>query len=325
MSQYNKCNMAKKKAKIQDAVKPVAPPEETFDLSKGVDIIRLLTKYKDNESEIKNRLRDDLGKLITDDEISKSYRVLFLYDSIGNIADYDLNKIYDSIADLSDTKKKLLLIIHSNGGSIEPAYLISKISKEIAGKFIVVIPRKAKSAATLLALGADEIHMGPISQLGPIDPQVGGRPALGLGNALEYLARLVTKHPKSSEVFAKYLSFELDLKQLGYFERISESAVQYAERLLIDKELPDKLTANDVAKELTYSFKDHGFVIERKEARKYLGKYIVENSAELKLAEKLFNRLSDFDLYLGSWRKKYLVFSGSVEKGGIIFMEKKDD
>ncbi|MFI5260460.1 MAG: ATP-dependent Clp protease proteolytic subunit [Candidatus Paceibacteria bacterium] len=319
--------MAKKKTKKNTEIEKesLPPADEIFDLSKGTDIIKLLIKYKDNELEVKNYLRNDLEKLIAEDEVGKNYRVLFLYDPTGSIADYDLNKIYDSIVDLSETKKKILLVIHSNGGSIEPAYLISKICKEIAGKFIVAVPRKAKSAATLLALGADEIHMGPISQLGPIDPQVGGRPALGLGNALEYLARLVTKHPKSNEMFAKYLSFELDLKQLGYFERISESAVQYAERLLSDKELPDKLSANDVAKELTYSFKDHGFVIERKEATKWLGKYIVENSPELKLAEKLFNRLSDFDLYLGSWRKKYLVLSGSTDRGGIIFMDKKDE
>ena len=318
--------MAKKKTSQNKQVVQEDSPlvEEVFDLAKGADIIRLLVKYKDNETEIKNRLKIDLVKLISENEVTKNYRVIFLYDSSGSIADYDLNKIYDSIADLSETNKKILLIVHSNGGSIEPAYLISKICKEIAGKFVVAIPRKAKSAATLLALGADEIHMGPISQLGPIDPQIGGRPALGLGNALEYLAKLVTKYPKSSEVFAKYLSFELDLKQLGHFERISESAVQYAERLLVDKDFPDNQSANDIAKELTYSFKDHGFVIERKEATKYLGKYIKEATPELLFAEKIFNRLSDFDLYLGIRRKEYLVLSGSVEKGGIIFMDKKD-
>lgn len=311
--------------KIKKKTGKELPPstEEVFDLSKGRDIVNLLVKYKDNESEIRTRFKNYLAKFIADEEIAKNYRVIFLYDSFGSIVDYDLNKIYESISDLSGTKTKILLIIHSNGGSIEPAYLISKICKEIAGKFIVTIPRKAKSAATLLSLGADEIHMGPVSQLGPIDPQVDGRPALGLGNALEYLARLVTKYPKSSEVFAKYLSFELDLKQLGYFERISESAVQYAERLLTDKELPDGLSANSVADELTYFFKDHGFVIDRKEASKYLGKYIKEDTPELKFAERIFNRLSDFDLYLGSWRKKSLVISGSIDKGSIIFTEKK--
>jgi hypothetical protein len=39
-------------------------------------------------------------------------------------------------------------------------------------KFRVVVPNIAKSAATLLALGADQILMGYCSELGPIDPQV---------------------------------------------------------------------------------------------------------------------------------------------------------
>jgi ClpP class serine protease len=75
-----------------------------------------------------------------------------------------------------------LLIVNSPGGRVEPAYLISKSLKSIAHKhFSVAIPRRAKSAATLLALGADQIHMGMISQLGPIDPQDKGFARVGIG------------------------------------------------------------------------------------------------------------------------------------------------
>lgn len=40
------------------------------------------------------------------------------------------------------------------------------------GEFKVIIPNKAKSAATLVALGANEIVMGYSSELGPIDAQI---------------------------------------------------------------------------------------------------------------------------------------------------------
>jgi hypothetical protein len=36
----------------------------------------------------------------------------------------------------------------------------------------VIVPDQAKSAATLIALGAHEIIMGPSADLGPIDPQI---------------------------------------------------------------------------------------------------------------------------------------------------------
>lgn len=40
------------------------------------------------------------------------------------------------------------------------------------GNFHVLIPRRAKSAATMIALGSTDIHMGETSELGPIDTQI---------------------------------------------------------------------------------------------------------------------------------------------------------
>lgn len=54
----------------------------------------------------------------------------------------------------------------SDGGKIEPAYLISKTCKRLCkNKLVISIPRQAKSAATLISLGADELHMGLLSEL----------------------------------------------------------------------------------------------------------------------------------------------------------------
>lgn len=46
--------------------------------------------------------------------------------------------------------------------------LIDQITREL----VVIVPELAKSAATILALGAHSIVMGPTSDLGPIDPQI---------------------------------------------------------------------------------------------------------------------------------------------------------
>lgn len=88
--------------------------------------------------------------------------------------------------------------------------------------------------------------MGLMSEIGPIDPQIGRYPALGLGYAIETLALLCKKYPESSDMSAKYLSLSLNLQDLGYFERVSESAVQYAERLLKNKKLPNGQTPASV-------------------------------------------------------------------------------
>jgi ClpP class serine protease len=121
------------------------------------------------------------------------------------------------------------LFLISNGGSIEAAYKITKLCKQYSeSTYEVIIPRHAKSAATLIAIGADVIHIGPLGELGPIDPQVGGLPALGVKRALEIIAPIVAKNPKSSELFARYLGSKLSIEQIGYCDRVSESAVQYA-------------------------------------------------------------------------------------------------
>src|SRR5581483_2871438 len=49
---------------------------------------------------------------------------------------------------------------------------LTALFREFATKFSVIIPYRAYSAASLLALGADEIVMHPFAELGPIDPTV---------------------------------------------------------------------------------------------------------------------------------------------------------
>lgn len=248
-----------------------------------------------------------LLKIIEKHSISKKYEIVFLYDSQNSISENMADKIYTAIP--SNTDKSILLILHSRGGQIEPAYLISKACKENSNKFNVAIPRKAKSAATLIALGADEIHMGTLSELGPIDPQFGGLPALGLTSSLESLAKVVSKYPKSSEMLANFLAQKLDLRILGYFERVSESAMQYATRLLSGKSCPQEI--EDIAKNFVYEYKDHSFVIDKEEAIKYLGDTIKTNTEEYLLANDIHQFMSTLNNLVGIIRKKNIAIVGN--------------
>lgn len=71
----------------------------------------------------------------------------------------------------------LHLLLRSPGGSAEQAIRAVRSLQSRCNRLSVVIPDLAKSAATLLSLGADEIRLGPTSDLGPVDPQMfaGGR------------------------------------------------------------------------------------------------------------------------------------------------------
>lgn len=73
---------------------------------------------------------------------------------------------------VSDVKEKQLdLILHSPGGSAEAAESVVTYLRKRFDHIRIIIPVAAMSAATMVALSADEIVMGQHSQLGPIDPQ----------------------------------------------------------------------------------------------------------------------------------------------------------
>jgi len=66
----------------------------------------------------------------------------------------------------------LSLILQSPGGD---GTIVEKVVAMCRGQcehLRVILPNRAKSAATMIALGADEIVMGPSSEIGPIDAQV---------------------------------------------------------------------------------------------------------------------------------------------------------
>lgn len=265
-------------------------------------------------AEIKKRFSGEISGILKDNGVEE-YCVLALLEPVDSIDSYELDQIFNGLKELNrDHSKDVMLILLSRGGSIESAYQISKLCKSFAkSKFVAVVPRHAKSAATLIALGADEIHMGPLGQLGPIDPQLGGGlPALGVSQALKTTASVAQEFPGSAQMFAHYLRMALTVEQIGYCDRISESAVQYAVRLLSTKHNLPK-NPESVAKELVYEYKDHGFVIDIDEAKMHLGAdWIKTETAELAAAEEIYSRFETVNYWLDVAQSKRLLLSGGA-------------
>lgn len=68
--------------------------------------------------------------------------------------------------------QRVALLLDSPGGQAKAAYQIAMLLRRHCSGFTVIIPRWAKSAATLLSLGADAIRMAPLAELGPLDVQL---------------------------------------------------------------------------------------------------------------------------------------------------------
>lgn len=66
------------------------------------------------------------------------------------------------------------LLLHTNGGDVDAAEKLVEMVRDKVGEsgFRIIVPHLAKSAGTLMVLGADSAAMSDTSELGPIDPQV---------------------------------------------------------------------------------------------------------------------------------------------------------
>ncbi|MCU0293344.1 MAG: hypothetical protein MUF10_15355, partial [Thermoanaerobaculaceae bacterium] len=91
----------------------------------------------------------------------------------GQMADDQVRVLFDHLLLLPHRPiDKLDVFLCSNGGSGTVPWRLVSLFREFSRSFSVLIPYRAYSAASLLALGADQIIMHPFAELGPIDPTV---------------------------------------------------------------------------------------------------------------------------------------------------------
>jgi hypothetical protein len=90
----------------------------------------------------------------------------------AQIGDDAIRPIYAELRRIGHIDK-LDLFIYSRGGAIDVPWRIATALRAVATEWNILIPFRANSAATLLALGADQIVLGLQGELGPIDPIIG--------------------------------------------------------------------------------------------------------------------------------------------------------
>jgi len=209
---------------------------------------------------------------------------LISYISYSPIDDYVLVPLYKQLCSIGKTER-IDLFLNSYGGAVDTPYKIVNLIREFCDKFSVIIPFVAKSAATMVAIGSDEIVMGPISELGPIDPLVRHPlyndlwvPVQSIRLCIDFMEEKLAQS-KDSKITASVLypiSNKLDPWILGDYEKSIKASYQYAEALLENnmfKENKDKVKL--VTKTMTEKYFSHGYCINRKEALNDLGLNIV--------------------------------------------------
>lgn len=120
-----------------------------------------------------------------------------------------------------DLNRDLHLLLCSPGGDPETAIRLIRMCQAVCRDFVIIVPEQAKSAATIMCLGASSIVLGATSDLGPIDPQIPAGPR-GYVSAKDLIAAF---DAALDEVSQKPDTFPIHAAMLG---GIDATTVQFA-------------------------------------------------------------------------------------------------
>lgn len=176
---------------------------------------------------------------------------------------------------IDKVETKIDILILSNGGDPMVAWRLISLLRERFENISVLVPYSAYSAATLFALGADEIIIHPYGNLGPIDPQITinkGMPGTSktfsyedLVNYIEFVKSVgLTDQELLQKCFDKLVG-EVQPTCLGFAKRSSQLGLLMGEKLL-STHLKDKNAAKTISQSLNTKFYNHGYSLNRKEA-----------------------------------------------------------
>lgn len=204
-----------------------------------------------------------------------------------SIEQSDVDEIYDRLKTMGSADR-IDLMLFSYGGDADAAYKMVTVLREFCKELRVIVPSEAKSAATLLALGADSILMGPLSELGPVDPVV-SHPMLPVMVPARAVLRFIEEYVTvlgESRTAEKLPFVPVDPVHMGYCSLSIDSAREYANILLTRYNLKGKSRKriDGVVNRLVGGggerYASHSFVIDFSEAQK-LGLNVEKMSDEI--------------------------------------------
>ena len=237
-----------------------------------------MSQCNDEISNAEAKIKQLVGCLAsTFDEPTVCYPLLL---SNEEIASGTVDRVFDDLQGLGEIdapESRLAVIVDSGGGDIDAAYNLACLFRRFGNRRLTyIVPRWAKSAATLLACGGDSVMMTPAAELGPLDPQITEM------NLLERrverfsplhiestLALIRSEFAEGNAEFAQGLLQRLQFPiTLGVFIKSLELSKQYAEKLLSSRMLrDDPQAAAEISRRLAEDYSAHSFCINIDEVR----------------------------------------------------------
>lgn len=206
------------------------------------------------------------------------------------------------------------VLLYTRGGYTLAPNRIVHLVREYCKKFGVLVPFRAHSAGTSLALGANEIVMGPLGELGPVDPSVTndfnpdsedkrtdgkkGKIPISVEDVTAFLALAKEKADIKNEdgmvQVLKYLTDKIHPLALGNVHRQYQLIRTMSKRLLSRHLDPDTQgeRIDKIIDVLTEKLYFHGYEVSRYEAKEVIGLPVVYASEDL--AKLMWNLLENY-------------------------------
>jgi len=245
--------------------------------AKNKEVEELKEKISANIKNKEKIVSDKIKKL---EELRERRCYPLLFDPDTPIDSKLVGKIfYDLRKNFKDCDGTLDVLISSNGGEPDAAYNLAMLFRRCGSKDLnFIVPRMAKSAATILACASDKILMTPIAELGPLDVQIfrleiksdSVEPTVFSPMHVELTLDMIRKeYNEGNEALAKALLERIQSPiLLSSFIKANEISEQYTTKLLNTRMLKDqKEKVSEISKQLTRGYAHHGFCINIEEAR----------------------------------------------------------
>ena len=215
--------------------------------------------------------------------------------------------IHEHILGLKEEERlKLDLFLYSRGGQSDVPWTIVSMFREFSqkGSFSVLMPYRAHSGATVIALGADEIVMTKKAELGPIDITIGSGPynptekdsnqrlPISVEDVTGYfslLEKVGCERPDEKMKGFELLTNHVHPLALGTVSRLLEETKLVALRLLSTRADPFSEEENhEIMRRISSEVYSHNHAISRTEAVKYIGLKQVKSAEEIDIADELW-------------------------------------
>jgi len=211
----------------------------------------------------------------------------------GRIASDAVRQFVKQLEMLKETPKEIDLIVNSNGGDGLTSWRLITLLREYLGKegkITCFVPFYAFSAATLMAVGCDEIFLHPWASLGPVDPQItvnnkDGSQNFAYEDVSAYTNFLkeeagITEQKEKVELLSPLVA-QIAPSVIGGAKRASMQSISMAEKLLkLHMTGTEAQTAEAIAQKLSKNYYSHGHAVTKTEA-KQLGLKISNDDPEI--------------------------------------------